>query len=432
MRRVALAVLCATGCSAPTTLLLDIGGSPSALQSLSVTLTLADGQSVLAPLPDAPLPGRAVVKLADLEQDVQLSLDAVAADGSLLHDAATAHALPHRQVTVELALGAVVTPDLGGADLTAVDFAAVLAYRRALTVQNGAAALPAGYSIRVPIDALLFPAGKVRSDLSDVRVFDGANQIDRAVDLAPPGATRALWFALQRPIAANASDTAYALEYGDPNASAAPADATKVFAAYDDFTGATLSSLWQMNGAPSLANGELTLHKNGVDGICTTAATDKVPILSALEWRSRVTDPASAGQSVNPNTFWWWAGYQRYGDFTAADPWVLFIQRAPNQITVERKVTSGTACASVCTSNALTPALDAQYHWYRIERGATATLFFRDGVQVQSIADPNNDDYSLLARNYSVSSDLIVDWLRARPLASPEPTVTIGAETALP
>jgi len=34
-----------------------------------------------------------------------------------------------------------------------------------------------------------------------------------------------------------------------------------------------------------------------------------------------------------------------------------------------------------------------------------------------------------MLRNYAVTSDLLVDWIRARTLASPEPAVTVGAET---
>jgi hypothetical protein len=34
-----------------------------------------------------------------------------------------------------------------------------------------------------------------------------------------------------------------------------------------------------------------------------------------------------------------------------------------------------------------------------------------------------------MLRNWAVTSDLVVDWIRGRALASPEPAVTVGAET---
>jgi hypothetical protein len=65
-----------------------------------------------------------------------------------------------------------------------------------------------------------------------------------------------------------------------------------------------------------------------------------------------------------------------------------------------------------------------------VERDAAATRFYIDGVLSGSaIADPNTTDYSVMLRNWAVASDLVVDWIRARALVTPEPTVTVGAET---
>jgi hypothetical protein len=177
-----------------------------------------------------------------------------------------------------------------------------------------------------------------------------------------------------------------------------------------------------------VSGGALTLHMNGADALTTTAASDGVPTLSALEWRSHITDAASAGQVTANGTFWWWAGYQHTGDFTPSDPWIVWIMRGPTDLHGERKITGSANCATGCNGGTVTP--DNAYHWYRVERDAAATRFYIDGVLSGSaIADPNTTDYSVMLRNWAVASDLVVDWIRARALVTPEPTVTVGAET---
>jgi hypothetical protein len=40
-------------------------------------------------------------------------------------------------------------------------------------------------------------------------------------------------------------------------------------------------------------------------------------------------------------------------------------------------------------------------------------------------------DLSIMIRNFLVSSDVVVDWVRARPLVLPEPTPSVGPEVVL-
>src|SRR5205085_1560255 len=134
-------------------------------------------------------------------------------------------------------------------------------YRRQINIANGAStALPAGYTIRVPLDPVNF-AGKVRADDNDVRVFADALDVehDRIFDLAPPNLLPAAWFALDAPIQSGATDVNYWLYYGDANAAAGPQKGSNVFAFYDGFDSAPLSStLWLVNGTPSISGGQLT------------------------------------------------------------------------------------------------------------------------------------------------------------------------------
>jgi hypothetical protein len=448
--RLAALVLCAsaTGCKpGATTLALSIDASAGVtVESLALHLVLgADGDAgvseALPPSGAVPtLPGRAVVRLPDRAMDVAVSLDGEDADGNPLHAETVTRTVPHEQVSVSLTLGTPAVGDLGGADLaTPVDAGlpctlgarCSYTYRRQLTIHNGAAAaLPAGYTVRVPLDPALFPASKVLASLNDVRVFGDApaGEYTRVIDAAPPGQMRALWIALAKPIAAGANDTSYSIYYGDASAAAPPANPASVFPFYDGFdNGTQLSAIWQTNGGPSVAGGTLTLHMNTADAVSTVAANDTVPTLSALEWRSHVTDSASAGQVTPNGTFWWWAGYQRSGDFTPADPWIIWIQRAATDLHGERKITGSANCANGCNTPTVTP--DNNYHWYRIERDAAATRFYSDGViSGSAIVDPNSTDYSVMIRNWAVTSDLVVDWIRGRALASPEPVVTVGGE----
>ena len=57
------------------------------------------------------------------------------------------------------------------------------------------------------------------------------------------------------------------------------------------------------------------------------------------------------------------------------------------------------------------------------------TRFFFDGAESYHVSDPgaNAQDYSLTARNFCQTSDLVIDWIRARALITPEPSATLGS-----
>ncbi|MGD1993814.1 MAG: DUF2341 domain-containing protein, partial [Anaerolineae bacterium] len=114
-------------------------------------------------------------------------------------------------------------------------------YRQRLTVTNndGAEALPAGYSVQATVDTeVLIGAGQLLGSCDDLRIvsFDGASnvEIDRVVEGCDTGQT-SVWFALERSISAAGEDDNYYIYYGNPSAGAPPADETHVFIFYEDW-----------------------------------------------------------------------------------------------------------------------------------------------------------------------------------------------------
>jgi hypothetical protein len=305
-------------------------------------------------------------------------------------------------------------------------------YRVAITVSNtDQTTLPAGYVVSFSLDtASLVAAGKMRANLSDLHVTStSGGDRDRVVD---PGAPSTIWFALSQPIASGSTD-AYSLDYGAPGAGTAPADPTKVFAFFDDFS--TQQQHWILNGAPVFGSARVTLRQGQVDALTTNAALDNVPAASSLQIVATVGNPASGPGVLDGSAgFYYWLGYQRAGDFATQDPWVLWIARNASEVHGEVEI-SGTTCASFpsppsCAGNP-TPQ-DAHSHTYRIDRAPSGTSFWLDGNHVSDVVVPNVDDLSIMLRNFDQNSDVVVTGVRARPLVDREPTVTLGPEQAAP
>lgn len=76
--------------------------------------------------------------------------------------------------------------------------------------------------------------------------------------------------------------------------------------------------------------------------------------------------------------------------------------------------------------NALTDATRI----YRIDRHESGVMFTYDDGKTSSALGASGD-MAILIRNSLAASDIFVDWIRARPLVWPEPTVAVGAEKTL-
>lgn len=149
-------------------------------------------------------------------------------------------------------------------------------YRRALTIEAGAA-LDAGHSIAVTIDhAALVAAGKSLPDGSDVRVFevvDGCpgRELDRVADprMGWNAAGTRLWFAAPAPLAAGETRQGLYLYYGNDDPAAVASDWNAVFEVGSDFEGDTLPAglLASINppGALSVDGGTLRVSYDALD-----------------------------------------------------------------------------------------------------------------------------------------------------------------------
>lgn len=284
------------------------------------------------------------------------------------------------------------------------------AVRRRVTIANGATTtLPVGHAVRIGVAGALGEP----SVLAGVRVLSGempatAPGLDRIVDLDPPGQDPAVWFALTATIAPGDEDTYWLHVGGDV---APRADATKVFALADDFTGGVLAPAWLTFGAPTVADG-LRLGP-GDHAVTTDPAADAVGSTSVLEARMTTTAPGAAGT-------YYWIGFQHEGGFGTGDPFLNWVGE-PGVIHPWVNVPAmNRRCADINH--------DDLPHWYRIERGADTTRYYRDGVLACAVDVIDATDYSIQLRNQSPATELHVDWIRARSLVSPEPTVTLGPE----
>lgn len=305
-------------------------------------------------------------------------------------------------------------------------------YRRRISITNTAAvALPAGFTIRVAIPTMLtamIAERKVKPDFSDLRVIgDGAiAERDRVVDPGSGSVPASLSFALQAPLAPGATTTDYALYYGGAEAAPALARGGNVFPVYDDFA-AGISPIWLRNDAPAVVGGKLVLRAGHLDALTSNAATDGIPTISALEISARVNDPTSEPTPQGSESFYYWFGYQRTGDFTAAAPWALWVARGKATIRAEQK--SPVGCETPCEGP--TAPQSGVPHYYVIERDPAVTRFYLDGVLSYTATVINNADYAIMVRNYLATSDVVIDWIRARARVSPDPTVTVLGEEAL-
>jgi hypothetical protein len=236
-------------------------------------------------------------------------------------------------------------------------------------------------------------------------------------------------FRLVRSIAPGAADKTYVLRYGDANALAPPPALGDVFDFFDDFDGTSLAPGWRKFGAPVVSGGAVTLPKGTPSGIATVSDIDGVKLDTSLEIRAAVTNPSSDGQlqgDAGADTYYYWFGFQRQGDFDPIPPWSVFIARSKSVVNAEHFPPVGSCMGCSAAGRAQLP--DARV--YRIDRAGDAVVFrYDDGFTVEAAGSAG--DLSVLLRNFLVDSDVVVDWVRARPLVVPEPVPIVGPEVVL-
>lgn len=312
-------------------------------------------------------------------------------------------------------------------------------YRRRITIKNNAASsLPAQYTIRVPFAALsqLITDGKVASTTNDLRIIgDVAGERDRVIDRSPPFPATVINFPLASSLAAGATNTDFAIYYSRLSPPVPPQNPNAVWPPlFDDFAGNSVGTIWLTNDGPSVGAGKLTLRANHTDAITLNPIGDNVPLVSSLEMMVAISDPQSNPTTQGTDTFYYWFGFQRTGDFTATDPWSVWIARGKGQLHGEQKSPNGcdvnsTPSVPECDGPYVTQ--DTAMHFYTIERDTNVSRFYRDGTLSYTTATVTNTDLSPMFRNFAATSELTVDFVRARARVSPEPTVTVGAEENL-
>ncbi len=305
-------------------------------------------------------------------------------------------------------------PDAGRADAAEAADAppAGPPFRRPIHVQARGAALPVGYTIRVPIDlAVVAASGHAAADYGDVRLIGAAGEQDRVVDRAPPFPENAVWFALRAPIAAGASDDTYELRYG--GAPATKLGGANVFAIWDDFTTGPLGDRWTLHGDVALDGGAVVGDQ---DGSAPSAMISKVAPspTSALDIVARFGGPGAASG--------YWLGYQT---LFGGGNWLLWMGASGSIAPSDND-----SCSGVCAGPKL--GLDTATHVFRIERASNVTRFALDGQDGGATTNVNADVLDIVVENQdqSGSSFITVMLVRARTLVDEEPLVTIGAESA--
>jgi hypothetical protein len=300
-----------------------------------------------------------------------------------------------------------------------------MGYRRQLEVA-AVDAVGAGYAVHFSLGtSALVSAGKLRPDLNDLRIVDSVGaELDRVIDPLDSTGQERIWFAVEHSIATGASGT-YWLTYGSADAGPAAASGSNVFSLYDNFPTATIGSIWMVLGAPTVAAGAVTLHAwNTSTAPKPDALSADLPtIAGALETVVEVKNPTTVAQ---PSGEYYWWGFQT--GFQETQPWQIWISRGTgSQTEAEQSVPGSGSCSSAaCVSTTL--PLDASPHWYRVERAPSATRYYRDELQSQSIADANTTASAVMLRNFAPQSDVVISLVRYRPLVDNEPSVVLGPE----
>ena len=105
----------------------------------------------------------------------------------------------------------------------------------------------------------------------------------------------------------------------------------------------------------------------------------------------------------------------------------MWIARGKSGIGAEQK--SPVGCESGCEP---TPgSKDTGAHYYAVVRNPGETRFYRDSAAPTIIPVTNTADYSLMLRNFMATSDVDIEWVRARARVSPDPSIAVGPEETL-
>jgi hypothetical protein len=313
-------------------------------------------------------------------------------------------------------------------------------YRRAITLTSGVSPIPAGVMIPVVFDhGPLVAASKALASGNDVRIrrLEGTDwvELDRVADFSSAwGSPLVLvFFATRDPIPHSQTDTSYYLYYGDPAATAAPADPNKVCALWEDFESGDLSRWTDHINAPYFNVTQSQVH-SGSYALQMGADSTAHRILTA----NGVTGTNLA------LTAWW-----RFSQVATLD--VAQLVRASYTGTIDSYDTNyddtkngwsiGRLVNSTWKTLATSGNTNAANTWTRITTQIMGTQMrgLRDGANVVPVngwvdvgTQLASGGIGFRAWNLPAGAFAWVDDICMSPYAYPEPTVSLGNEQQAP
>lgn len=287
-----------------------------------------------------------------------------------------------------------------------------------LTLKNldEAAVMEAGHSACLVTEPAPF-AGKTRPDFGDLRVVGPGGERPRVVDLTE--SRLSVCFRIERAIAPGSQDDAYALVYDDPLAEVPGTRSSEVFDFADDFDGPALDPRWMTEGSPTMTGGVLKLpaDNSASSAIGVAAADHGLPLDVVLELKIRIPNMTSLPQSAEPTAPQYTFGFLGRASLASVDPSSVFVGRllatdGGTEAWIQGMTKAGTKVSFVGLT-----LQRSTWRIYGIQRAGTKTHYHFDrGVRFSG--DASSPDTSIVIRNTSVATELLVDWVRAYPSVS--------------
>lgn len=296
--------------------------------------------------------------------------------------------------------------------------------RAQLTITNNATTtLGTGFPVMVNVNiAQLDAPGAVYDALRVVHFNSATNQWTEVTRYNEGGgSTHQMWFSLTAPLASSASTTEFWLYFGNPSPTVAPGSGSAVFDFYDSFSGTTVDATkWAIQGVPTEGGMNLTL-KNG------DSVHSLVQFAPGYAFATSMTAPTAAPR--------YWAGFQRQNDFTDADPWMIWVNRATSDsdfppagsaATIWGE-TYSTALGMTTPNWGTAKPLDGAKHWYTVQRHTDRIVYKYDEQVVSTYMLPANDTSMVQVRLANEGAGTIpFGMVHVRKAVWPDPTATIG------
>jgi cysteine-rich repeat protein len=287
-------------------------------------------------------------------------------------------------------------------------------FRRRITVSAGTAAVPETYAVPITFDhAAQVAAGRARADGEDVRVVHGDGiELTRAVDPARGWGRNdtTVWVALPQGLAAGETAGDLWLYFGAGAAAGpAPQEPARVFPLFDGFEGSTLAPWWEGAVSTPPQGGLLTLGPGEL--LVARGPPPQANLPSVLvEARLRYEDPANS-PTVSLGVGGAADGTGRGGAYFG---------------TLEGRHLYG-AGGVVTAYEADTPE---RFHRYGLGLLGTEISFQVDAQELSRLpALTAGDTVAALTLQNGGQSALVYDWVRARLVVEPEPTVQLEPTT---